>query len=156
MQLSHSFQHPQEVLLVQFSLYVHKGNLKAHSFHLKVELLMQIFSFKWMKNKFRSIRNRLYNIRLQQWNRIVEMLENICLHGHCDERYWCLMYLASIQVYVAVVALRFAPICLPPPPPPPPSLHTPPPSQAAQLRSVLDRQPYRQVTRALQPRSLAV
>ena len=30
---SHSFQHPQEVLLAQFSLNVHKGGLKPHSFH---------------------------------------------------------------------------------------------------------------------------
>ena len=31
---SHSFHHPQEVLLAQFSLYVHKGGLKPHSFHV--------------------------------------------------------------------------------------------------------------------------
>ena len=31
---SHSSYHPQEVLLAQFSLYVHKGGLKPHSFHL--------------------------------------------------------------------------------------------------------------------------
>ena len=30
---SHSSHHPQEVLLAQFSLYVHKGGLKADSFH---------------------------------------------------------------------------------------------------------------------------
>ena len=29
---SHSFHHPQEVLLVQSSLYVHKGGIKPHSF----------------------------------------------------------------------------------------------------------------------------
>ena len=29
-----SSQHPQEVLLAQFSLYVHKGGLKLDSFHL--------------------------------------------------------------------------------------------------------------------------
>ena len=29
----HSSHHPQEVLLVQFSLYVHKGGLKHNSFH---------------------------------------------------------------------------------------------------------------------------
>ena len=32
---SHSFHHPQEVLLAQFSLYVHKGGLKPDSCHLK-------------------------------------------------------------------------------------------------------------------------
>ena len=30
---SHSSHHPREVLLAQFSLYVHKGGLKPHSFH---------------------------------------------------------------------------------------------------------------------------
>ena len=30
---SHSAHHPQEVLLAQFSLYVHKGGLKPDSFH---------------------------------------------------------------------------------------------------------------------------
>ena len=31
---SHSSHHPQESLLAQFSLYVHKSGLKPHSFHL--------------------------------------------------------------------------------------------------------------------------
>ena len=30
---SQSYHHPQEVLLAQFSLYVHKGGLKPDSFH---------------------------------------------------------------------------------------------------------------------------
>ena len=30
---THSSHHPQEALLVQFSLYVHKGGLKSDSFH---------------------------------------------------------------------------------------------------------------------------
>ena len=30
---SHSSHHPQEVILAQFSLYVHKGGLKPDSFH---------------------------------------------------------------------------------------------------------------------------
>ena len=32
---SQSSHHPQEVLLAQFSLYVHKGGLKPDSFHVK-------------------------------------------------------------------------------------------------------------------------
>ena len=31
---SHSYHHPQEVLLDQFSLYVHKSGLKPDSFHI--------------------------------------------------------------------------------------------------------------------------
>ena len=34
---SQSSHHPQEVLLAQFSLYVHKGGLKPDSFHFIVE-----------------------------------------------------------------------------------------------------------------------
>ena len=34
---SQSSHHPQEVLLAQFSLYVHKGGLKPDSFHLNVQ-----------------------------------------------------------------------------------------------------------------------
>ena len=38
---SHSSHHPQEVLLAQFSLYVHKGGLKPDSFHLLLISLIQ-------------------------------------------------------------------------------------------------------------------
>ena len=33
---SHSSHHSQEVLLAQFSLYVHKGGLKPDSFHFEI------------------------------------------------------------------------------------------------------------------------
>ena len=36
---SQSSHHPQEVLLAQFSLYVHKGGLKPDSFHLYYALI---------------------------------------------------------------------------------------------------------------------
>ena len=36
---SRSSHHPQEVLLAQFSLYVHKGGLKPDSFHLHVKVV---------------------------------------------------------------------------------------------------------------------
>ena len=35
---SQSSHHPQEVLLAQFSLYVHKGGLKPDSFHFKAAI----------------------------------------------------------------------------------------------------------------------
>ena len=38
---SQSSHHPQEVLLAQFSLYVHKGGLKPDSFHFLPRLLIQ-------------------------------------------------------------------------------------------------------------------
>ena len=39
---SQSSHHPQEVLLAQFSLYVHKGGLKPDSFHFKDMLIKNI------------------------------------------------------------------------------------------------------------------
>ena len=38
---SQSSHHPQEVLLAQFSLYVHKGGLKPDSFHFFSKLLIR-------------------------------------------------------------------------------------------------------------------
>ena len=43
---SQSSHHPQEVLLAQFSLYVHKGGLKPDSFH---------FIFRWTLSQTLSI-----------------------------------------------------------------------------------------------------
>ena len=41
---SQSSHHPQEVLLAQFSLYVHKGGLKPDSFHFYFELICVVWS----------------------------------------------------------------------------------------------------------------
>ena len=38
---SQSSHHPQEVLLAQFSLYVHKGGLKPDSFHFLVAFVFE-------------------------------------------------------------------------------------------------------------------
>ena len=40
---SQSSHHPQEVLLAQFSLYVHKGGLKPDSFHLQEIYLIDLW-----------------------------------------------------------------------------------------------------------------
>ena len=48
---SQSSHHPQEVLLAQFSLYVHKGGLKPDLFHCKTALLIM---------KFRNIQRSCY------------------------------------------------------------------------------------------------
>ena len=47
---SQSSHHPQEVLLAQFSLYVHKGGLKPDSFHLQC-LVYGIFWIKFIELK---------------------------------------------------------------------------------------------------------
>ena len=46
---SQSSHHPQEVLLAQFSLYVHKGGLKPDSFHF-----YQCFSSRWLVEVIRE------------------------------------------------------------------------------------------------------
>ena len=40
---SQSSHHPQEVLLAQFSLYVHKGGLKPDSFHFFIRTINIVF-----------------------------------------------------------------------------------------------------------------
>ena len=52
---SQSSHHPQEVLLAQFSLYVHKGGLKPDSFHLidgiySLSLLILALLFQKIQN----------------------------------------------------------------------------------------------------------
>ena len=40
---SQSSHHPQEVLLAQFSLYVHKGGLKPDSFHFCIDMFYSVY-----------------------------------------------------------------------------------------------------------------
>ena len=51
---SQSSHHPQEVLLAQFSLYVHKGGLKPDSFHFLQSIATSEFgtddSWHWLSN----------------------------------------------------------------------------------------------------------
>ena len=52
---SQSSHHPQEVLLAQFSLYVHKGGLKPDSFHFPWEIVDGIsLKFSDVNQLFRS------------------------------------------------------------------------------------------------------
>ena len=71
---SQSSHHPQEVLLAQFSLYVHKGGLKPDSFHFchAVRVLHV--------NGIPANTKHLYNIctmlnqRRRRWDNVVQML----------------------------------------------------------------------------------
>ena len=61
---SQSSHHPQEVLLAQFSLYVHKSGLKPDSFHLALSSpIFHVFSAKSHCSNFAS---KLVH-RLQHW-----------------------------------------------------------------------------------------
>ena len=49
---SQSSHHPQEVLLAQFSLYVHKGGLKPDSFHFSFHFLSCFYNILTQINAF--------------------------------------------------------------------------------------------------------
>ena len=57
---SQSSHHPQEVLLSQFSLYVHKGGLKPDSFHFCYSQVLLILSEVYRTFKVGSIGVRLF------------------------------------------------------------------------------------------------
>ena len=60
---SHSSHHPQEVLLAQFSLYVHKGGLKPDSFHFFVTALTLLD----LSAAFVTIDHNTLTNRLAEW-----------------------------------------------------------------------------------------
>ena len=60
---SQSSHHPQEVLLAQFSLYVHKGGLKPDSFHFLL-LRWSVSLLKKSSRECKSNNKDLYYIRL--------------------------------------------------------------------------------------------
>ena len=78
---SQSSHHPQEVLLAQFSLYVHKGGLKPDSFHFLPQLRV-IIVLRPHKSYVHIPANtkHVYNFcttsvqRLRRWSNIVLML----------------------------------------------------------------------------------
>ena len=60
---SQSSHHPQEVLLTQFSLYVHKGGLKPDSFHFISFFCLRLFFFYFVF----LISNFIYINKKIQW-----------------------------------------------------------------------------------------
>ena len=72
---SQSSHHPQEVLLAQFSIYVHKGGLKPDSFHLSQLPLMymtsHIMSDNFSANVRRSaVAGSIFGQRRRRWPNI--------------------------------------------------------------------------------------
>ena len=57
---SQSSHHPQEVLLAQFSLYVHKGGLKPDSFHLQIRKQLHLSSYSLARTWINVLR-RLFS-----------------------------------------------------------------------------------------------
>ena len=71
---SQSSHHPQEVLLAQFSLYVHKGGLKPDSFHFKRDYshfssILLSYQITFIGNKMRFWTSRFSNV----WSQIKQI-----------------------------------------------------------------------------------
>ena len=70
---SHSSHHPQEVLLAQFSLYVHKGGLKPDSFHFIWKVgdrgSPPVLAFRFLRNKCSLSRKDsvLWGVSVTEW-----------------------------------------------------------------------------------------
>ena len=81
---SQSSHHPQEVLLAQFSLYVHKGGLKPDSFHLlgrkilgqEKKLGHQTYEFIFIKDKLYIL---FFNSRFLFQGLKTSYVTNICV-----------------------------------------------------------------------------
>ena len=78
----HSFLHPQEVLLAQFSLYVHKGVLKPHLFHFILLDLFRLFSSLWRVQSCVTMMTQLHNYEFKINNLVLHLIkylsENFC------------------------------------------------------------------------------
>ena len=73
---SQSSHHPQEVLLAQFSLYVHKGGLKPDSFHFLA--YKQLVALCWATvGEYQKL---LYIISPSQQNEMNRALGHLCAH----------------------------------------------------------------------------
>ena len=87
---SQSSHHPQEVLLAQFSLYVHKGGLKPDLFHF-------IWSVRWRSLDVRE--NALFICSLPHADHLLSVdwlvydaqLVFFSIFNTCDERLVCVM-----------------------------------------------------------------
>ena len=100
---SHSSHHPQDVLLAQFSLYVHKGGLKTNLFH---------FTTPAYRNCCDMCRNQLN----QQTRDVIPMLGHCCasvvdagtaLAQHLDNDAWCLLRNAQFGCCKAGITISF-------------------------------------------------
>ena len=81
---SQSSHYPQEVLLAQFSLYVHKGGLKPDSFHLErsyvwiSEILVKSFQENQTELRYRAVFSYKLRYIVRFW------LDEIGRDGHPD------------------------------------------------------------------------
>ena len=80
---SQSSHHPQEVLLAQFSLYVHKGGLKPDSFHFDDELACELAAYPLsMFNPDGEIKISKFKSTLQQKLQVTIRTQLPCTEHH--------------------------------------------------------------------------
>ena len=79
---SQSSHHPQEVLLAQFSLYVHKGGLKPDSFHFISSTANEIYTYASLYSHHDSASTaHFFPNEAMYYNLVLLQLDNkICLH----------------------------------------------------------------------------
>ena len=76
---SHSSHHPQEVLLAQFSLNVHKGGLKPDSFHLIDDKLYDLT----------NLNNLFYNRVSFHFYHLMVIIATMPNYHYNYDSYWC-------------------------------------------------------------------
>ena len=94
---SQSSHHPQEVLLAQFSLYVHKGGLKPDSFHFYIALFgtSDIFTLE-----LQFFHTRCIWVQGTAWNtKLKFMLTQVSMFMHGALQLSCLMIVNHLQCW---------------------------------------------------------
>ena len=113
---SQSSHHPQEVLLAQFSLYVHKGGLKPDSFHLHALIIVFTGSFsrislhalKHALNIFCTIFPKLGNFNTT--NSVIDLTEN--LNGIVEQRKFLCLFTSWVCFLFCNASLTQFPNCI--------------------------------------------
>ena len=67
---SHSSHHPQEVLLAQFSLYVHKSGLKPDSFHFLLLEIIARWNFRVNQHTMNMLTRDIQPMLVQCWSTV--------------------------------------------------------------------------------------
>ena len=113
---SQSSHHPQEVLLAQFSLYVHKSGLKPDSFHfisftmqgfwqMPMDLCPRIKYGKW----FRIF--TLSTLKIQ-WKKLLSLLRFVfdpLIHADTPDGNWFYLFFATIMYSSSISAWNYTP-----------------------------------------------
>ena len=110
---SHSSNHHQKVFLTQFSLYIHKGSLKPHLFHLHGCFFTELMTHKCDVNISASGTihlTKMWHRKESHWNTqrlsvwfmpLFVWLPDFIVHGICTQTilyYW--------EIYVCIVLWR--------------------------------------------------